>query len=335
MRLTFAPRHLQRWSGFYQQLAQLVSAGVTLPAALDMIERGGVSPSDRPSVRRLLACLREGSSLSEGLLATGDWLPAFDIALLHAGEQSGRLPECFRLLSNHYAEQAQLARQTLGDLAYPLFLLHLAVFLFPLPQLVLSGRGAVYLASTLGVLAPLYLLVLGGVYLMQARHGQAWRAFVERLLHPLPLLGSGRRALALARLASALEALLNAGVTVIEAWQIAAAACGSPALRATVDQWVPGLRAGVTPGEAIRQSPIFPELFAHLYQTGEISGKLDESLRHLSRVYQEEGARQLRLLGQWAPRCFYLVVVAVVAFKIVQFWLGYFQQIGNVLETMP
>ena len=28
------------------------------------------------------------------------WLPAFDIALLHAGEHSGRLDACFRLLGD-------------------------------------------------------------------------------------------------------------------------------------------------------------------------------------------------------------------------------------------
>jgi type II secretory pathway component PulF len=335
MPLAIAPRQFQRRADLYQQLAQSLSAGITLIAALEMIERSGLPADELARFRDLLAVLREGGTFTDAVRSTGHWLPAFDIALIHAGEQSGRLPECFRLLSNDYAQRARLARQTLAALAYPVFLLHLAVFLFPFAQFFLSGNLGSYLAQTFGVLIPFYLVVLGIIFAFQARRSLAWHAFLERLLQPVPLLSAARRALALARLASSLEALLSAGVTIIEAWEIAALASGSPALCTAVEGWGESVRAGQTPAEAIRHSRVFPQVFADLYQTGEISGKLDESLRNLSRYYEEEGSRKLQLLAQWGPRLFYLLIVLFVAFKIVQFWLGYFQQIGDVLKTMP
>jgi type II secretory pathway component PulF len=60
---------------------------------------------------------------------------------------------------------------------------------------------------------------------------------VERTLRWVPILGKARQDLALARLAAALEALLNAGVPIIGAWELAATASGSPALRRTVLTW--------------------------------------------------------------------------------------------------
>jgi type II secretory pathway component PulF len=136
--------------------------------------------------------------------------------------------------------------------------------------------------------------------------------------------------LALGRLAAALEALLNAGVTVIEAWELAGAASGSPALRRAVLAWRPQVDGGRTPAESLRASPEFPELFANQYATGEISGQLDDTLRRLHGYYQEEGSRKLHALARWFPRAVYLVIVFLIAFFVVRSWSAYFRQIQNL-----
>ena len=151
---------------------------------------------------------------------------------------------------------------------------------------------------------------------------------MESLLHPVPILGKARRSLAIARLSGALEALLNAGVTIIEAWELAAGASGSPWLRRTVLGWRPLVEAGQTPAEVVLTSRRFPEVFVTQYASGEISGKLDETLHRLHEYYQEEGTRKLRALAQWMPRLIYLLVAIGIGYKIIQFWSSYFQNIG-------
>ena len=56
-----------------------------------------------------------GSTFTDALQSCGRWLPLFDLSLLQAGEQSGRLDARFRLLANYYSERARLARQIIGD----------------------------------------------------------------------------------------------------------------------------------------------------------------------------------------------------------------------------
>jgi type II secretory pathway component PulF len=146
----------------------------------------------------------------------------------------------------------------------------------------------------------------------------------------VPLLGAGRRDMALARLAAALEALINAGVGVIEAWDLAARASGSPAMARTVAHWRPRIVAGDSPAEALQRSPVFPRLFADQYATGEVSGKLDETLRRLHRYYQDEGARKLQAVAQWTPRLVYLIIAGIIAWKVISFWTGYFDQIQKI-----
>jgi type IV pilus assembly protein PilC len=259
----------------------------------------------------------------------GSWLPRFDTALLHAGEHSGRLDACFRLLAGYYTDRARLARQVLGDIAYPAILFHCAIFLFPFPSFFLSGNWIAYLARTMGVLAPLYLVAALALYAGQSRHGERWRAVMETVLGRVPVLGAARRALALGRLTAALEALLSAGVTIIEAWELAAAASGSPAMRRIVRSWRPQLEAGQTPAECVSASGRFPALFTSQYAAGEISGKLDDTLRRLHGYYEDEGSRKLHAVAQWSPRAVYLVVALMIGYKVIQFWSGYFQQIQD------
>ena len=130
----------------------------------------------------------------------------------------------------------------------------------------------------------------------------------------------------------ALEALISAGVSIVEAWDLAATVSGSPALRRTVHGWRADVQAGQTPAEAINASGKFPDLFANQYASGEISGKLDESLRRLHNYYQEEGTRKLRAVAQWTPRIAYLIIALAIAWQVIRFWSGYFQQIRNVME---
>jgi len=170
------------------------------------------------------------------------------------------------------------------------------------------------------------------IWACQGRHGEMWRSLVERISQWIPILGTARRHLALARLSAALEALINAGVSIIEAWDLAASASGSPALRRAVLIGKPRVLAGETPAEMVSSDPVFPELFANLYHTGEISGQLDGALKRLHLYYQEEGSRKLKVLAQWMPRLVYLLVVMFAVSKIFKFYTGYFDQINKAIN---
>ena len=330
MPLEFTPGQFTRRSEFYHQLGALTGAGLGLIAGLEQLKRNPPAYSYREPIRRLLEQLNQGYSFSESLERLGRWLPAFDVALLQAGEHSGRLETCLKLLSDYYRDRARLARQVITDLAYPVLLFHFAVFIFPFAQFFTSGNLKAYLVQTLGVLVPIYVGVAALIYATQSRHGEHWRAWLESLLQPVPVLGVARQYLALARLAAALEALLSAGVTVIEAWELAARASGSPALRRTVMAWRPSVNAGQTPAEVVSASPRFPELFASQYYSGEISGTLDQTLRRMQSYYQEEGTRKLHAIAQWTPRAIYFLIMMMIAWRVIHFWMGYFKQIQDI-----
>lgn len=332
MAMTLTPRQLTKRAQFYQQFAQLTAAGVPILKILETFSRNPTDHSYRSATEQLRLRITQGATFTDAVRDLGHWAPPFDIALIEAGEHSGRLDQVFRLLSNYYQEKAAILRRMISDLLYPAFLLHFVIVLFPFLDWFKGGCSTgVFVMRTAGILAVLYTAIFMLVYAMQGRRGENWRAWLEKVLRPVPGLGSARQALALARLSAALEALLNAGVTIIEAWELAAAASGSPRIERAVREWRPRLQnSGVTPSEAVIDSGKFPELFENLYHSGEISGQLDESLRNLHRYYLEEGQHKMHLLGQWLPRGVYLCVALLVAFKVIGFYTNYFNQVNSI-----
>jgi len=328
MPLIVTPGQFSSRAEFYHQIAQLTTAGVGLPSALEHVQRNPPAHSFRQPVQCILEHLNDGFTFTEALQQTGGWAPAFDVALIQAGEQSGRLPECLHQISDEYRNRANLLRTTLLVLAYPTFILHFAILIFPIDRLtglVLHGEVFAFLFQKLTVLGPLYGVVALSVLASQGR-ASAWRAFIERLLHAVPVLGRARRSLAIARLSSALEALVNAGVNVLEAWGLAAVASGSPALIRAVRVAKADLAGGMTPAEMVATCRDFPGEFAQMYDAGEISGKLDESLRRARDYFQEEGSRKLKQFIFTCTAVLILAVLVVVAWQIVSFYLGLFQR---------
>jgi type II secretory pathway component PulF len=326
------PGRLAQHGEFYHQLAQLTDAGLTLRSALESQERHPPARWLREPSRRLLGLLNRGGTFAEAVASARDWMPQFDAALLEAGEQSGRLPASFKLLAEHYSERARLAREVISNLVYPVFLFHFAILLGPLPELVLSGNVPSYLATVGKILVPIYALVFLLLIATNSRHGETSRAIIEAVGRRIPVLGSAHQNLALARLATALHALLNAGVPIIRTWELAAAASGSVALKREVAKWAPEIESGRTPGDLLQESRRFPELFANMYNAGEISGTLDDSLLRLYRLHQERGVSQFRAVAEWTPKLVYFVIIGFIVWRILSFWFGYFGQIGQVLQ---
>jgi type IV pilus assembly protein PilC len=328
MALITTPRQLNQHAELYHQLSIMITAGLSVHQALEHLKTNPPSNDLRAPVTRWLEQLAEGKTVSESLRRTGTWIPSFDIALIDAAEQSGRLDACFKLLAVYYRERAQTARQMLSDMAYPLFVLNFAIILFPLIDLIgPHGTLTRFLGMTIGIAVPLYLLVFLIIYACQGRHGEGWRSQVENVLGRVPVLGTARRDLALARLATALESLLSAGVPIIAAWELAATASGSPALNRTVQSWKQPLAEGSTFSELISRSSRFPQLFANLYHTGEVSGTTDDTLLRLHTLYQTEGMSKMKHLSQWTPKVVYFGIIFFVAWKIISFYTGYFHEV--------
>lgn len=341
MSFLVTPAGLNRRAELYNQLGAMIAAGVPLAQALEMCGRNAALRGSRQTIRKLVENLQAGHTFKDSMARVQGWLSDFDMAILSVGEQSGRLDVSFRMLANYCAARAKIIRDTISGLLTTIATLHVFLLVFPLKLFVafvveglMNGNYAAcvpFIVEKLVLFGGLYGVVIFLIFACQGRRGVRWRSLVESIFQCIPLLRWSLRCLALSRLSAALHALTNAGVDVIKAWELGAASAGSPRLNQDISDWKEKIEAGMTPADLVNQTRYFPELFANLYQTGEISGKLDETLNRLHLYYEEEGFRALRLFTRVMNGLIYGTVVVMVAYNVIKFYTGYFTNTMNTI----
>lgn len=329
------PSHLAQRGDFYHQLSQLVGAGIPLITALESVLESRPPREYLQPLTQMVAELKQGFTFTEVLFNRGKWLPEFDLALISAAENSGRLEETLKILSGFYADRARLLREVISKMMYPLMLVHFAALVFPvqgLQMLFLQGDLTGYLKQKLPFFAGFYGLVFVILYFTRGTRGESVRAVLEAFYQKIPVLGSALKSLAVARTALALEALVSAGVSIITAWKMAGDASGSVAMKREVSTMPPRIDSGETPAEILREFRTYPNLFKSMYQTAEISGTLDTDMRRAYKLYHEEGMRGLNAVADWTPKLAYIMVAIGIAFSIVGFYQQYFGEIQRLIQ---
>ncbi|MBL9138897.1 MAG: type II secretion system F family protein [Verrucomicrobiales bacterium] len=333
MAFLLLPGQLTARSELYHQLGSSLAAGLPILRALEILIENPPARSLSSPFARVLRRLQAGDGFAEAMRTLSGWAPDFDIALLEAGEQSGRLDHACQLLSRSYQDRARLANQILLGLVYPVFVFHFAFLIMPvghLVQLFHDGEVAAFLARKVAFFLPFYGLAGLAVFAAQGSRGRFWRSILEGWIRWVPFLGRARKALVLSRLSLALDALLNAGVSTVRAWPLAAAASGSPSMEREILRWIPQIENGRTPAEIIVRSHQFPTHFSGIYASSELSGRVDDALPRLSVYYQEEGLRLSRISANLLTAIIYGAVMLTAAYQIVSFWLGFYGQMVNM-----
>lgn len=309
----------------------MLNAGVPMERALETLKRAAPDRRLRGVSAAVLERIRAGGGLTEALSEQEAVFPVLHRELLHVGEQTGSVERVLRQLAEMMEQMEAIRREIRAQMLYPLLLLHLSVVVGPLPMLVFAQDFSAYGRAILSSLAFLY--VAAGMIWWMARQISRDRSklvLADRLVFAVPVVGKIHRDLSLTRLFSALKALLNAGIGILEAMPRAGAASGSALMAAAARAAAPELKRGEPLVTAM--ADVLPPDALGLIATGQESGKLDDMLEHLERHFFEESRRRLRTLAEWLPKLIYMGVVFWVGWQILQMGRGYGRMLSGVLN---
>jgi type II secretory pathway component PulF len=327
------PGQLNRRAELYYQLGSMISAGVPLMQALEMAGRSASLRGSRKSISEILGHMQNGLTFSDAMLQVQGWLPEFDTAMLAAGEQAGRLDFSFKSLGEYYATRALIIRDTISSLLLPAVNLHVFLLVFPLGFLIGMAMGIInndyrlcirFIVEKVLVYGGLWGLIVFFIFACQGKRGERWRSLLEHLNQSIPMLRRASKYLVLFRFTVALDALVNSGISIVKSLPMAASASGSPHLKRRLSEWPAQLTSGITPAELVREDPYFPEMFANLYHTGEISGQIDDTLKRLQIYYREEGFRVLKMFMRILSATIYGLIALMIAYNVISFWTHYY-----------
>lgn len=310
-------------SRFYHQLALITRTGIALPEAIGMAGNvaGGWHGRHAPAWRE--AC-RGGGGLADQLEASGEARET--VALIRAGERSGRLPELAQAIATAHDHRIELRSLVIARLLYPAVLLHAGLILPAVPPVVLG-----YASPWKLLLGPsvLYAVVAIGAIVLRLTTASG---LLARLLLAFPLRGLAMPLIE-AHTYRVLQAAFLSGMLVPEALELASGACGNRVMEGRLRAAASDVRSGLLPnlGSALAHVG-FPRTPVGLVANGEQVGKTDEVLGQVTTLAEESFRTRSLYAAKVVTGTIYGIAMVMAIIAIFQGYGAYIGQIKDLTK---
>lgn len=307
---------------FSRQLSILFNSKVSLVESLRTLAIQTRSPDFKEKIFKISEDVEGGTAFSQSLSKYPRIFSSFYVAMVKAGEASGKLSESLSYLADHMEREYYLAGKIKGAMIYPALIVFVAlavlvmmtVFVIPNLSKVLIETGdelpfitkvVINMSNflrTFGWILFLGLLLLG-VFTFRYSKTENGKSFFDRNFLRIPAVGSFLKMIYLSRFAENLSTLISGGIPVAQSLEI----CGRIVENTVYREIIFQARDEVRKGEAISQVLIrfpreFPPVFTQMTLVGERTGTLDKTLLNLVGFYQKETGRMIDdLLGVLEP----------------------------------
>jgi general secretion pathway protein F len=319
-----------------RQLSTLLSAGVTLMEALS-----SMSEENRGFWKNMLVNIKEkvagGSSLSKALEEYDKIFPEFYVNMVAAGEASGNLDRVLARMADFLESQDDLKSKVNMSMIYPVFMVCVGfivlsfLFTFVVPKITKIFKDTqtalpfitVVLVAVSDFFQNYWWLLAGavaGAVIGFKRLREKNRIFLDGLILRLP--GNIPQSLYYGRFARILGFLLEGGLPVLRALDLAAKSVGNKLIETRIAE------AGKRVAEGARLSASlegFPPVLLQLISTGEKSGQLIGILNNAANSYEEEFSRRVQKALSFLEPAMILLMGVVVGLIVLAVLLPIFQ----------
>ncbi len=293
---------------FASNLSAMLSAGLSISRALAVLTKQVKNEAFKSVLFSLTEDIAKGSALSISMEKHRDIFPPVFIAMVGAGEASGKLPEALGLVGDQLNKTYATRKKIIGALIYPGVILSATVLIgalmmiFIVPtlsatfkdlkiELPLSTRIVIGTSDFVAnnVIAALG-LAAAGVYAgyMLVRTPRGKRAIDWFSIHA-PLIGSVVRNMNAAVTARTLSSLVSSGVDIVSALDTTKKVVQNSYYREVLDKAGVAIQKGSTLASVFEaETKLYPVLVGEMVDVGEETGKLPEMLLRVATFYEEQ-----------------------------------------------
>ena len=293
---------------FSRQLATMMSAGVPLVQAFEIVGRGHENAGMQDLILGVKADVEAGNSLTEALKKRPLQFNDLYTNLVEAGEHAGILEAILHKLATYMEKTEKLKGKIKAALFYPAAVVIVAcivvsiLMIFVIPQFssLFSNFGAELPALTQFLIDASNFFVAywwaifgiagGTVFglLELKKRSRTFAQGLERMMLKLPVLGVVLEKAAIARFARTLETMFAAGTPLVEAMTSVAGACGNIVFYDACIKIRDDISTGTQLQASMRDTGLFPNMVVQMVAIGEESGSIDTMLGKVADWYEEE-----------------------------------------------
>ena len=293
---------------FSRQMATMMTAGIPLVQAFEIIGAGHENPAMQKLVLAIKSDVEGGTALADALAKHPLHFDDLYVNLVRAGEQAGALETLLDKIATYKEKTEAIKKKIKKALFYPAAVVVVAIvvsailliFVIPEFEKLFQGFGADLPAFTRMVIGVsnfvqnqgwLILITIIGVvwgFLYSKKRYRGVQHFLDRVVLRIPVLGPIMTKSAIARYARTLSTTFAAGVPLVEALDSVAGATGNIVYETAVMKMRDEVATGQRLQRAMENTQLFPNMVNQMIAVGEESGSLDEMSGKVADFYEEE-----------------------------------------------
>ncbi|MEJ2452774.1 MAG: type II secretion system F family protein [Candidatus Thiodiazotropha sp.] len=329
---------------FSRQMATMMSAGVPMVQAFDIVGRGHENPSMMELILNIKADVEGGTSLADSLKKHPLYFDDLFVNLVRAGEHAGVLETLLHKIALYKEKTESIKGKIKKALFYPAAVIIVAVIvtaiimIFVIPQFeqLFRGFGAdlpVFTQIVINIahfVQSYWWAILLGLIAVGYGTSHVWkrsrkfRQTVDRMLLKVPVIGSILNKAAIARFARTLSTMSAAGVPLVEALDSVSGATGNVVYGDAVLRMREDVATGQSLQLSMRQRNLFPNMVIQMVSIGEESGSLDDMLAKVADFYEEQVDNAVDAMSSLLEPLIMVILGTLVGGLVVAMYLPIF-----------
>lgn len=321
---------------FTRQLSSMLSSGLTLMQSLRILRDQVGKASMAEVVGGIIADVEEGKPLSLALEKYKEVFSPIYVSLIKAAETSGLLDKVLTRLADNLEKQERLKNTIKGALIYPavivvgMLAVTVVMMLVVVPQLSLlyqslnislplPTRVIIALSNLITAFWPIILgfWVLAFFFFRRWRKTEAGMLIVDNLTLRLPVFGNLLKQTILTELTRTFGLMVGSGALIVDALKETAQVSGNLLYRNAILAASERVEKGISVGDALSSSSLFPPILVEMVRIGEQIGKLDEQLLRVSDYFEKEVDQSIKNLTTLMEPFIIVVLGSGVGFLII------------------
>lgn len=292
---------------FSRQLATLIDAGLPIIRSLHILREQVESVIFKEKITTIAKDIESGSALSDALAKHPKIFDKLYVNMVRAGEVGGVLEAVLNRVATFLEKRQIIISKVRSAMMYPVVVLTIGIgilagiliFIMPKFAEMFDGLGATLPPLTLALIRLSDILVHDGIWVIlgiiaivltvrQINKTYVGRFVFDTMKLKAPIFGTLFQKVAIARFASTLATLLNAGVPILQALDITRDSSGNEVVARAMETVYQSVKDGDTIHEPLSRCSIFPPLVYHMVAVGEETGAIDQMLEKVAEAYERE-----------------------------------------------
>lgn len=322
---------LKHKSVLFRQLATMISAGINLGNALDILVAQTTNKRLSSAVREVKRLVDSGTSLSSAM-RTQKVFSVLMISIVRAGEEGGTLDTSLDRLATFLEKQDALRGKIISSVSYPAVVMTFSLLVVYILVTFIVPRFAKVFGS-MGIELPTvttlifnfalwmgekwYVMVIGFFSLILSitllSRMRATKPMMDKIKLRLPILGDIIYKAIMARSNRTLSALVEAGVPILMALEMTSEVAGNASVQKAYEDMREAARRGQALGETASRNKVFPLMVAHMITVGEQTGRLEEMLAKIADWFEMELDEKIKRLTAIIEPILIIFVGGIVA----------------------